>query len=135
MIQYQFLRTCIIRIVWETVRRITNEIFGLKGLTVYRSFEKVFNATEKFTLPDTFVGDSYCLPCSPPVTLKVVWWESIKAHWQRHGKGENDKDVVLEKCPSQLYMSGIVDQSFVKWSPFDFVSHFIFYRYGKLCFK
>ena len=129
MIQYQFLRTCIIRIVWETVGRITNEIFGLKGLTAYRSFEKVSNAT------DTFVRDTYCLPCSPPATLKVVWWESIKAHWQQHWKGENDKDDILEKCPSQLYMSGIVAQSFVKRSPFDFVSHFIFYRYGKLCFK
>ena len=31
MIQYQILRTDI-RIVWETVRRITNEILGVKEL-------------------------------------------------------------------------------------------------------
>ena len=32
MIQYQILRTSIIRIVWQTVRRITNEILGVKKL-------------------------------------------------------------------------------------------------------
>ena len=33
MIQYQILRTNIIRIVSQTVRRITNEILDVKGLT------------------------------------------------------------------------------------------------------
>ena len=32
LIQYQILQTDITRTVWETVRRITNEIFGVKGL-------------------------------------------------------------------------------------------------------
>ena len=32
LIQYQILRTSIIRIVWQTVRRITNEILGVKKL-------------------------------------------------------------------------------------------------------
>ena len=32
MIQYQILRTSIIKIVWQTVRRITNEILGTKRL-------------------------------------------------------------------------------------------------------
>ena len=32
MIQYQILRTSIIRIVWQTVRRITHEILGAKRL-------------------------------------------------------------------------------------------------------
>ena len=32
LIQYQILQTNIIRIVWQTVRRITNKILGLKGL-------------------------------------------------------------------------------------------------------
>ena len=31
LIHYQILRTVIIRIVWQTVRRITNEILGVKG--------------------------------------------------------------------------------------------------------
>ena len=33
LIQYQILQTYIIGIVWQTVRRITNEILGVKGLT------------------------------------------------------------------------------------------------------
>ena len=32
MIQYQILQIDIIRIVWKTVRRITNENLGVKGL-------------------------------------------------------------------------------------------------------
>ena len=31
-IQYQILQTNITRTVWQTVRRITNEILGVKGL-------------------------------------------------------------------------------------------------------
>ena len=31
MIQYQILQTYIIRMVWQTVRRITKEILGVKG--------------------------------------------------------------------------------------------------------
>ena len=34
MIQYQILQIYIIRIIWQTVRRITNEILGVKGLRV-----------------------------------------------------------------------------------------------------
>ena len=33
MIQYQILKTNITRTVWQTVRRITDEILGVKGLT------------------------------------------------------------------------------------------------------
>ena len=33
LIQYQILQTNITRTVWQTVRRITNEILGVKGLT------------------------------------------------------------------------------------------------------
>ena len=31
---YQILQTNIIRIVWQTVRRITNEILGVKGVNL-----------------------------------------------------------------------------------------------------
>ena len=31
--QYQILQIDIIRIVWQTVKRITNEILGVKGFT------------------------------------------------------------------------------------------------------
>ena len=33
LIQFQILQTNITKIVWQTVRRITNEILGVKGLT------------------------------------------------------------------------------------------------------
>ena len=33
LIQYQILQTNITRTVWQTVRRITNGILGVKGLT------------------------------------------------------------------------------------------------------
>ena len=32
--QYQFLQTNITRAVWQTVRRITNEILGVKRLII-----------------------------------------------------------------------------------------------------
>ena len=32
LIQYQILQTDIIRILWQTVRRITDKILGVKGL-------------------------------------------------------------------------------------------------------
>ena len=32
LIQYQILQTNITRTVWQTVRRITNKILGVKGL-------------------------------------------------------------------------------------------------------
>ena len=34
MIQYQILKTNITRTIWQTVRRIINEILGVKGLRV-----------------------------------------------------------------------------------------------------
>ena len=34
MIQYQILQTNITRAVWQTVRRITDEILGVKGLAL-----------------------------------------------------------------------------------------------------
>ena len=36
MIQYQILLIDIIRIIWQTVGRIANEIFGVKRLIAYR---------------------------------------------------------------------------------------------------
>ena len=36
LIQYKILQTNITRTVWQTVRRITNEILGVKGLSMTR---------------------------------------------------------------------------------------------------
>ena len=37
LIQYQILQTNIMRIAWQTVRRITSEILGVKGLEKCRN--------------------------------------------------------------------------------------------------
>ena len=36
LIQYQILQTDIIRTVWQTVRRITSEIMGVKGFILFK---------------------------------------------------------------------------------------------------
>ena len=41
LIQYQILQTNITRTVWQTVRRITNEILGVKGLKLATSIDHV----------------------------------------------------------------------------------------------
>ena len=38
MIQYRILQTNIMRIVWQTVRRITKEILGVKWLKLFELF-------------------------------------------------------------------------------------------------
>ena len=38
LIQYQILQTNIMRIIWQTVRRISNEILVVKGLTLYLQY-------------------------------------------------------------------------------------------------
>ena len=43
MIQYQILQTNITRTVWQTIRRITHEILGVKGLNSLRWPEFMFN--------------------------------------------------------------------------------------------
>ena len=50
MIQYQTLQIDILRIVCHTVKRITNEILGVKGLNIsipYRLIKKMGNQTWK----------------------------------------------------------------------------------------
>ena len=49
LIRYQILQTNIMRIVWQTVRRITNEILGVKGLnnTVKAKDEAVLGNTSQ----------------------------------------------------------------------------------------
>ena len=41
LIQYQILQTNITRTVWQTVRRIANEILGVKGLSNHTSLVTV----------------------------------------------------------------------------------------------
>ena len=43
LIQYQILQTDIIRILWQTVRRITDKILGVKELNKYTYLSQVLN--------------------------------------------------------------------------------------------
>ena len=47
MIQYQILQTKITRTIWQTVRRITNEIMGVKGLMKLKQILKRRQISEK----------------------------------------------------------------------------------------
>ena len=47
LIQYQILQTNITRTVWQIVRRITNEILGIKGLKYYFRPESVAHLQKK----------------------------------------------------------------------------------------
>ena len=50
MIQYQILQTSIMRIIWQTVRRITSEILGVKGLTQDMNCKTSYSITCTFQL-------------------------------------------------------------------------------------
>ena len=45
MIQFQILQTNILRIVWQTARRITNEILGVRGLSVFTFTFQIYQPT------------------------------------------------------------------------------------------
>ena len=52
MIPYQVLQTNIRRIVWQTVRRITNEILGVKGSRVQHWRNRIVIRSEKYVSYD-----------------------------------------------------------------------------------
>ena len=67
MTQYQILRTNIIRIVWQTVRRIIDEILGVKGSNT------------------TFIqNDSFLLALKNPI-WGVINKEYIELHTRQFG--------------------------------------------------
>ena len=55
MIQHQILRTSIIRVVGQTVRRITNEILDTKGLRKQKLLKKPRTLTALFTISNADV--------------------------------------------------------------------------------
>ena len=58
MIQYQILQTDIMRIVCQTVKRITNEILGVKGLKGYEGMLWLY----VFWLYDNINPANLCYP-------------------------------------------------------------------------
>ena len=76
LIQYQILQTNIPRTVLQTVRRITNEILGVKGLKTFseatfpkqkrkKSWGHWSNCEFIFYTPRHICWDAYCLPALP----------------------------------------------------------------------
>ena len=55
MIWYQILQTDIMRIIWQTVRRIADEILGVKGLILYLLTRTTVNVGE---CPSHFVWNA-----------------------------------------------------------------------------
>ena len=54
LIQYQILQTNITRIVWQTVRRITNEILGIKGLNTVKGLSRYTTGVNQSRLIQAF---------------------------------------------------------------------------------
>ena len=85
MIQYQILQINITRNIWLTVRRITNEILGEKGLSLQKSTENMSkhsnkdNMKRKKTTESQFKIDNNSraltnlanLLCSRRVTIRI----------------------------------------------------------------
>ena len=71
LIQYQILQTNITRTIWQTVRRITNEILGVKGLMRVHSKIKQA-ATRSAAIGFSFKSDwlRKLTECSEPITAK-----------------------------------------------------------------
>ena len=93
LIQYQSLRTSIIRIVWRTVRRNTNEILGVKGLThwygVILQVKFTFTATDEFNASVSFTP-----------TIKMCACEN-NGHCVKPAQGDklnNDSKFIIQGC-------------------------------------
>ena len=79
LIQYQILPTNIMRIIWQTVWRIINEILGVKGLTVLTTLVLVLQqsiencskvtATKERKLSLTNLDGSLIKPASSATTI------------------------------------------------------------------
>ena len=67
LIRYQILHTNITRTVWQTVRRITNEISGVRGLRVTVLLLTTKNHTLNILLDNYY----YILSCSPSTLCDI----------------------------------------------------------------
>ena len=74
MIQYQILQTNITRTVWQTVRRITDEILGVKGLTRYA---KLSVAAQVFTAIKFLLNTTTLLVIDKEPRMMIYLQESI----------------------------------------------------------
>ena len=90
MIQYQILLTNITRTVWQTVRRITNEILGVKGLTwlTLNSHEwprQNFSLQYQYNIRGTSDEnkEKYQLRGYELIQCQILWTSTIRISWQK----------------------------------------------------
>ena len=90
MIQYQILQTNITRTVWQTVRRITNEILGVKGLTwlTLNSHEwprQNFSLQYQYNIRGTSDEnkEKYQLRGYELIQCQILWTSTIRISWQK----------------------------------------------------
>ena len=110
MIQYQILQTSILRIVWQTVRRIANGILGVKGLKTKFSEKKV--RTLMVTSWTTFHIAGYALqavhglPSCYSTKEKFLWMTNLYpcrcAYFSLHIKGWRMQRIAKETWSKHL---------------------------------
>ena len=81
MIQYQILQIDIIRIAWQTVRRITNEIMGIKGLSSHALISTFSQISAHFNVKHMNPLNNH-----PPISLTflIVGWDKWKTCFHCH---------------------------------------------------
>ena len=81
MIQYQILQIDIIRIAWQTVRRITNEILGVKGLSSHALISTLSQISAHFNVKHMNPLNNH-----PPISLNflIVGWDKWKTCFHCH---------------------------------------------------
>lgn len=82
MIQYEILTTDIIRIVWQTVRRIASEILEVKGLSDGRLFLLIKKKTNKSVLQARIVKQDQGEPVIVVSTSIVFVCMKLSCHYK-----------------------------------------------------
>ena len=78
LIQYQILQTNITRTIWQTVRRITNEILGVKGLK-----ENIGSSWCEFTVKSSKLPQDQL---QLVLVLNLIGWDWDWVFWTNHSK-------------------------------------------------
>ena len=78
LIQFQILQTNFMWIVWETVRRITNEILGVKGLTLFLVLTWSFWLFVSFSFTLTGLCDFFS---SDIFNFFTLCWKVHSVYW------------------------------------------------------
>ena len=78
LIQYQILQTNITRTIWQTVRRITNEILGVKGLK-----ENIRSSWCEFTVKSSKLPQDQL---QLVLVLNLIGWDWDWVFWTNHSK-------------------------------------------------